>query len=231
MNNTYEDIKSGRRLTWAGIAVGAIAALAVGIVNLRSDEGSVPSAIAFLVVLALPSTLGYLSLDRRPSLLGAAAMSGVLLGVITLSGGIGFVLLISSLLWAMAIRKRRRGFPEPGRGSLMRVGLAALTVLPLIALVAHLDPICTVIDADGTVIERRVDESAPSGWRLSPGSTSSGFSLTSEETTETCSSNVIEPWEAGLSVLVSLSIAALALRWPTNDRLVQGSPEVEKTSV
>lgn len=225
MSDTYQEIKSGRRLTWAGIALGMAAAVAVAIIDLRSDDGSLPAAVALLMVLALPSTLAYISLDRRPSLQGAAAMSGVLLGIITLGGGIGFVLLTSSLLWAMAIRRRSPAALEPKRSGLVRVGLAALTVLPLIALTAHLDPICQVFGADGELIDRRVDETAPSGWGFSTGTTSTGSSLSSGEATESCSSNVIEPWEAAISALLSVGVAGLALRWPTNDMLGEELPE------
>lgn len=223
MKNTYSEIKTGRRLVWAGISLGWVTAVTVAGINLASDGDSPLAAIALLLVVSLPSTLAYLSLDRRPSLLAAAAMSAALLGVVTLAGGLGVILLIAAVLWALSIRRRPATAPEPRRAAVLRPALAALTLLPLFAMVSHLDPICTVVDATGSVVERRDDPTADSGWRLPVGGSVAGSSISTEGSTETCSSNVVEHWEAGLSALLSLGVAGLALRWPTNDALIDKS--------
>ena len=230
MRDTYSEIRAARRLVWAGIALGLATALTIGMISLVSSEGDSPlAALALLLITALPSTIAFLSLDRRPSLLPAAAMSAGLIGIVTLAGGIGAILLITALLWALAIRRRPGAQPSPRWSSLKRPAIAALTLVPLIAMVSHLDPVCTVLDADGNVLERRVDSSAPSGWRLSSGDTVSGSSSSTEGVIETCSSNVVEHWEAALSAAVSIGVAGLAARWPTNDELLARSPTTART--
>lgn len=226
MKSTYSEIRSSRRLVWAGIALGLVSALIVGGINLASDGDSPLAALALLLVVSLPSALAYISLDRRTSLLAAAAMSATLLGIVTLAGGLGVILLIAALLWVLAIRRRAATAPEPRGAGLLRPALAALTLLPLFAMVSHLDPICVVVDADGNVVERRVDPSAETGWLLSAGGSVAGSSLSTEGSTETCSSNVVVAWEAGLSAVLSLGLVGLALRWPTNDELIERSGPV-----
>lgn len=221
MSTTYTEIRGARRLVWSGIGLGLASAVTVAGISLSSSETDSPlSALALLLMASLPSALAYLSLDRRPSLLPSAAMSAGLIGIVTLASGIGAIFLITALLWAMSIRKRPGRQPSPRWATLTRPGFAVLTLLPLIAMVSHLDPVCTVVDSDGNVIERRANPQADTGWRLSAGGSVTGSSLSTEGSAETCSSNVVEHWEAGLSVLIAAGVAGLASRWPTNDALL-----------
>ncbi len=225
MSTKYNEIRAARRLVWLGIGLGLATAITIAAISLVSSTSDSPlAAVALLLMASLPSTLAYLSLDRRPSLLPAAAMSAALIGIVTLAAGIGAIFLIAALLWAMSIRRRPRRQPSPKWATLMRPGIAALTLLPLIAMVSHLDPICTVVDSDGNVIEERIDPRAETGWRLSAGGSVVGSSVSTDGSAETCSNNVIEHWEGGLSALIALGVGGLAVRWPTNDELLARQP-------
>jgi hypothetical protein len=92
---------------------------------------------------------------------------------------------------------------------------------------SHLDPICKVTDAGGTVVSSEVDANAPSGWTLSLGGlTSSSTDTDSDGVTRRCTSNTVHPWESALSLVVSAAIVGLAMRWPTSNQLVDRSQPV-----
>jgi hypothetical protein len=84
---------------------------------------------------------------------------------------------------------------------------------------------CTVADADGTVVSSGVDTNAPSGWGFGFG-TSGSSSTDSDGVTRSCLSNTIRPWESALSLVVFAAIVGLAVRWPTSNQLVDGSQRV-----
>lgn len=222
-NTTYDQIKTSRRLTGIGIGLGYAMAVAIAVINLTTSDGTPFTALAFLATMSLPSTMALVSLDRRPALLTAASMSALLLGVITLTSGVGVILIVVGVLWALAIRRRPSATsPDPRWAALTRPAIAALTVVPLLAMSSHLDPMCTVTNSEGTVIEVEAQASARSGWTLPFGGTTSGSSVSEEGQTETCASDTVRPWEAGLSILISIALVGIASRWPTNDELLAG---------
>jgi hypothetical protein len=92
----------------------------------------------------------------------------------------------------------------------------------------HLDPECTVTDADGTVVSSDVDTNFPTGWGV--GFDSSGSSSTDADgVTRTCTSNTIRNWESALSLVASAAIVGLAVRWPTSNQLIDGPDRVRST--
>jgi len=217
---TYRDIKTGRRLIWAGILFGLSIALGLAIATYTSEDGSLFKALAFLALMSIPSAFALLALDRRPSLLTAAGMTALLQSVLLLTSGIGLLQLIPAILWYLAGQKRPRPAAAPPWATWVRPLLAGASLLPLLVMFSHLDPICTVTDAEGTVITSGVDTSAPSGWTLSLGS-STGSSTDSDGVTRSCTSDTVRPWESALSLAVSASIVGLATRWPTATRLIE----------
>ncbi len=225
---TYQDIRLGRGLVWAGIAIGYGIAVAAAILSLVNSEGSLLSPFAFLAMLAISPTMATIALDRRPSLLTAAAMAAVVQGFVSLSS-LGLIEFIPAILWALAVQRRPRSALEPSWATWARPVIAAVSILPLFVMFIHSDPRCTVTAADGTVISSTVDEGAAAGWRLQLGS--SGSSSTGEDgITRSCTSDTVQHWEAGLSVLVSLSLLAATFRlWPTAISLNPSLPKSPTT--
>lgn len=218
--STYTEIKNSRRLIWAGIVVGYVLALGVALANLNTEDGTVLSAIAFLGWLAIPPTLAVFSLDRRPSLLTLAAMAAALQGV-TFITSIGLVELVPAIMWYLAARKRPREAMAPRGATWIRPSLAAATLLPLLLLFIHLDPLCTVTGSDGAVVRSYVSERAQTGWSLQIGGSTSTTGSQGGETT-TCTSNRIVGWEAGASIAVTvLYVALVAAYWPPADQLAK----------
>lgn len=218
---TYRDIKTGRRLIWAGIVFGAAVALAMAIAGYMSDDGYVLRSLALLGFMSIPAAFALLALDRRPSLLTAAAMAALVQGVLLLTSGLGLLQVVPAILWYLAGQKRPRPAPAPTWATWARPLVAVTTLLPLLVMFSHLDPVCTVTDADGTVVSSETDPGARSGWApLSLGSSSSS-STDSDGVTRMCTSDTVRLWEAVLSIAVSASIVAAATRWPTATRLAE----------
>jgi hypothetical protein len=211
-------------LTWIGIGLGMAIALGVAVASFGSDENTNMTSFALFALMALPATLAYLALDRRPSLLTAAAMAALLQSVLLLTSGLGFLQLVPAILWYLAGQKRPRPAAAPRWATWGRPLLAATTLLPLLVMFVHLDPMCTVTDADGTVVSSEVDANARSGWTLSLGGlTSSSTETDSDGVTRSCTSDTVRPWESALSLAVSDLIVGLATRWPTATRLSEES--------
>lgn len=219
---TYRDIKTGRRLIWAGIIFGVSIALSLAIASYMSEDGSVLRALALLAFMSIPAAFALLASDRRPSLLTAAAMAAFVQGVLLLTSGLGLLQVIPAILWYLAGQKRPRPAAAPIWATWARPLLAVSALLPLVVMFSHLDPICTVTDAEGTVISSEVDTNAPSGWSLSLGS-STGLSSDSDGVTRSCTSDTVRPWESALSLAVAASIVGVAARWPTATRLFEES--------
>jgi hypothetical protein len=220
--NAYRDIKTGRRLIWAGIIF--VVSMALAIASYMSQDGSALKALAVLAFMSIPAALALLALDRRPSLLTAAAMSALVQGVLLLTSGLGLLQVIPAILWYLAGQKRPRAAAAPTWATWARPLLAVATLLPLVVMFSHLDPICKVTDAGGTVVSSEVDTNAPSGWALSLGGlTSSSTDTDSDGVTRSCTSDTVRPWESALSLAVSALIVGLATRWPTGTRLIEES--------
>ncbi len=220
---TYRDIKTGRRLIWAGIVFGQSIAVALAIATYMSDEGSLLRAAAILALMSIPAVFALLSLDRRPSLLTAAAMAALVQGVLLLTSGLGLLQVIPAILWYLAGQKRPRAAAAPAWATWARPLLAVATLLPLVVMFSHLDPMCTVTDADGTVISSEIDTDARSGWAPLSLASSTGSSTDSDGVTQSCTSDTVRPWESALSMAVSVFIVGLATRWPKATRIVEES--------
>lgn len=219
---TYRDIKTGRRLIWGGILIGVSIALGLAIASYTSENGSVVRALALLGLMSIPAAFALLALDRRPSLLTAAAMAALLQSVLLLTSGLGLLQVIPAILWYLAGQKRPRPAAAPPWATWARPLLALASLLPLLVMFSHLDPVCTVTDAEGTVISSEVDTNAPSGWSLSLGS-STGSSSDSDGVMRSCTSDTVRPWESALSLAVAVSVVGVAARWPTATRLFEES--------
>lgn len=219
--STYDDIRSSRRLVWAGIVLGYAVAAAVALINFRSEDGSVLSALAFLAMLSIPATMALYSLDRRPSLLTAAGMAALLQGFVLLSSAVGLLNVVVVILWYLGSQRRPRGAAKPKWATWVRPLLGLAAILPLFVMFIHLDPRCTSTDRQGNV---SVVEAVgfTSGWRFftSEGTTGSS-SETSDNISTYCSSDVVQPWEAGVSIVLSIAMISLISRWPTTDSLDQ----------
>jgi len=213
---TYHDIKLGRGLVWAGSAFGYAVAIVITVINLSTEDGTVLSALAFLLMLSIPSTFAVLSLDRRPSLLTAATMSAVLAGVLLLTSLVGLVYVVMAILWYLAGQRRPRPAVAPEWAAWARPLLAAAAILPLVVMMIHLDPRCTITDAEGNVTVT-TDTEFPTGWRWSFGA--SGTTTSDGSGSTSCTSDTTQPWEALLSMGVSAGVVVVASRWPTAETL------------
>lgn len=221
---TYRDIKTGRQLIRAGIGFGVSIALAMAIASYISADGSVLRSLALLGFMSIPAVFALLALDRRPSLLTAAAMAALVQGVLLLTSGLGLLQVVPAILWYLAGQKRPRPATAPTWATWARPLLAVATLLPLVVAFSHLDPVCTVTDAEGTVTSSEIDTNAASGWTLSLGGfTSSSTSSDSDGVTRSCTSDTVQPWESGLSLAVTVVLVGLVTRWPTADRLLGSS--------
>lgn len=219
--STYHDIKNSRRLVWIGILIGYATAAGIAAANLASEEGTPLTAIAFLITFAIPPTLALISLDRRPSLLAVAGM-GAALQSVTLLTSLGLVGIVPAMLWFLAARRRPRAATPPRGAAVIRPLLAAATLVPLLVMLVHLDPVCTTT-RDGEVVRTFVDEEARTGWSLQLGTSSSSSSSGTETTA--CVSNRIVTWEALASVgTATLYLILVVARWPTSDALATRAP-------
>lgn len=216
---TYRDIKTGRRLIWAGIVFGAAIALAMAIAIYMGEGGSALRASAFFALTSLPAAFALVALDRRPSLLTAATMAALVQAALLLTSGLGLLQVMPAILWYLAGQKRPRPAAAPKWATWARPTLAVATLLPLLVMFSHLDPMCTVTDVDGTVVSSETNPGARSGWAPASLGSSTSSSTDSDGVTRSCTSDTVRPWEAVLSIAASVSIVAAATRWPTASRL------------
>jgi hypothetical protein len=219
----YETIKFSRRVVWGGIVVGYLLAVAltwIGIVNMGETPGGVLGSLALGVAAGVAPTLALISLDRRPTLLPAASMTAVALGVIELTLLPIWLLLALAWWWAHSRRPVR---VEVSRARWWaRVALALGVVLAVFALYAHMDPRCTETLADGTVREvDPADKGFAPGWRfgsVESSGESSGEGEPGGVVASSCTSDTITWGEALASILISLGVVGTAMRWPVNVR-------------
>lgn len=216
---TYDDIRSTRRLVlvgaWLGLAA-STAGLVLFLINVEFATGSVLGMVAWVAVLAVPSMWAFRSLDRRPTLLPAAAMGALVVGLVELFVFVPPVHLIAALVFWLAARRR----PAPGApvASWKRPLMAATLVLPALVMSSHLDPVCTTVGADGTTETTQVGEG---GWSLGLGGSSSSTTASSSSgfdavETTTCSSDTTVWWEGVAGLAVALAVALPGVRWPAN---------------
>lgn len=217
--SVYKEIRTSRRLTVAGIAIGYAVALTFAAISFISGDANVLTALAFLSTFAIPPSLAMLSLDRRPSLLTLASMAALIQGALLIAAVVGLLMFIPPVLWYLAGQRRPRPAMAPRGTTWKRPLLALASIVPLVALTMHLDPVCIVTTEDGAVIRQYENDGAPTGWSLQVVTTSSSSSSGAETTT--CTSNSIADWEPVVSlVTASIYIFFVGVRWPTSEDLL-----------
>jgi hypothetical protein len=197
---------SGRRIALVlgfGVAVAMFLLRIVG-----SDmplSVSLPGAIAFGAVVAVPSVLALLAGRGRTGLfLGAGVAS------IVLSLGLSLLIVVMlplGVFWLWSYVRARPGHLLRSVGA----GLVAtvLAIAAFVVLFVHIDPRCTSTYADGRVEQFAAGSAGfRSGWAWDVGSTYSG-SMTAgpDVVSQTCSSDVVTWVEA----VVSLALASAAV--------------------
>ncbi|HLF42373.1 MAG TPA: hypothetical protein VJA46_02455 [Acidimicrobiia bacterium] len=217
----YQDIRRNRRWVLIGIVLGyamSLAVLVIRIVNTGTEPGELLGSIALAMSAAIGPSLAWLSLDRRPGLLPAAALAALITGLVTLV--VLPVAFVMSLIWMQAWSSRPVKV-EVSRGQWWSgVALGMTAAIAVFVLFVHLDPVCTETLADGTVLEVDAAEKGfRSGWRL--GSTNSVTTQSQSgpqgPVASWCSSDRVVWGEALASLAVSLgAIGAASLWWPLN---------------
>jgi hypothetical protein len=159
--------------------------------------------------------LAFLSLDRRPTLLPAAAIGALALSIVAV--WLLPVWLGMTYLWYRAWVGRPVRADVSRRRAAARVGLGFLIVAAILVLFVHLDPACTQRLTDGTT--RSIEASSrgfDTGWVFSSGNrTSSGTSVVDAGVAEeTCSSDTIVVAEALASLAITGLVFELGRRWP-----------------
>ena len=220
--SVYEEMRGRRRLVQLGIVIGyglALVALVVRVVNTEiGSVGELLGSVALALSVAVAPSLAWIALDRRPGLLPVAALASFLSGLVTLL--LLPVSVLVSLLWAIAWSRRpvKRGLTR--RLWWVGVTLAFAPVLGILAMVSHLDPVCTETSPDGTVVEvDPSDRGYPTGWRFgsiwSTGTTT-GQSGPDGPVSSFCTSDTVSWWEAAMSTAISLGVVVVGRGWPVN---------------
>lgn len=216
--DTFENIVRSRRLVKIGVGLGYAGAVAVAALRIANTDpatvGETLGSLALGAAAATPSTLALLSLDRRPSLLPAATVAQVAVGLLA------YVLLplwiVVGVLWHRAWRGRVVRADVSKARAAARVGMGALVAASILVLFVHVDPVCTQTLNDGSV--QSIDPATrglQSGWTFSTGnSTVATSSLGAEIAEERCSSNSIVVGEALASLVIIAATIELGRRWP-----------------
>lgn len=216
----HERIRRNRRQVKSGIAVAAAIAIGIAILRIANlehrDPGEVVGSVALGAALGMPAVFAWLSLDRRPSLLPAAAFAGV---VSALLSSILVVLWIYPLyVWFRAWGDRPVAAAVPLSSRLGQIGLAVAVMASFLVLFVHVDPSCRQTLSDGSTVEVDAGERGfDSGWTFGLGTTSSSSSsgvLSGDVVAETCDSDRIVLGEALASLAMVSGVTAVAWRWP-----------------
>ncbi len=218
---TYRDIRSARRMVLAGVWVSlglVLTGVTLFVANIELAASNVLAAIAWVTVLGVPAAWAWLSLDRRPSLLPAAAMSSLAVAVVGLFAFLPPVHLVPALLFWLGHRRRAQA-PDRVR-PWKRPLMAAALVLPAVAMGSHLDPVCTTVAEDGTALTT-LYPGAPTGWSIGLGGAITETSTSRADasgggSTTTCTSDTTVWWEAAAGLVVAVAVAVPGLRWPVN---------------
>jgi hypothetical protein len=178
------------------------------------------AALAWVTVLGVPAAWAWLSLDRRPSLLPAAAMASLVVAVVELFVLVPPVHLVPALLFWLGHRRRPQ---SPNRvAPWKRPLMAAALVLPALAMGSHLDPVCTTVGrgwhrahhrrpgrSDGMGHRSRGRHHRDEHHRDEGADGSAGG-------TTTCTSDTTVWWEGAPGLLVAVAVAVPGFRWPVN---------------
>jgi len=213
----YQDIRRNRRWVLIGIVLAyamSLALLVIRIINTGNEPGELLGSVAFATSAAIGPSLAWLSLDRRPGLLPAAALASLIAGLVSVIAlPVAFVV---SLIWIQASSSRPVKV-EIARGRWWSgVGLGMTAAIAVFVLFAHQDPVCTETLADGAVVEVDPAENGfRSGWRLGSDTIVSTRSDAGPDgpLSSSCSSDTVVWPEALASLVVSLGAIGLAAKW------------------
>jgi uncharacterized membrane protein len=150
----YQDIRRNRRRILIGVVLGygmSLAVLVIRLINTGAESGEVLGSIALATSAAIAPSLAWLSLDRRPGLLPAAALASLMTGLVTLV--LLPVAFVVSLIWMQAWSSRPVKV-EISRGQWWSgVALGMSAAIAVFVLFVHPDPVCTETLSDGAVVE------------------------------------------------------------------------------
>ncbi len=223
----HQDIIKNRRLVKAGIVLGYAGAVALTIIRFANTDpatiGESFGSLALGLALATPATLATLSLDRRPTLLPAAAIAAV---VTTVAATVLLPFaLITAFIWYRAWTERPVAATTSATRKVARLGLGLMLLISMLTLFVHVDPVCIQRLADGT--ERRVEATSrgfDSGWAFgSVGTTSSHSSIGVDVPEEVCTSDTIVLGEALASLALIAIVLEMGRRWPQGLRTADGA--------
>jgi hypothetical protein len=233
---TYGRIRRNRRLTWAGIAL--CIALILGFLVLAlstarsAQPGSGLAGTTWLLIAAVPPTLAWFSLDRRPSLLPAASWAAAVIAVVGLfQAFIPPVHLVPAMLWYLAHRRRPRRLTTSSARRIGAVLLGLSIALPMTLQAVHLDPVCVDTTDDGRVLVTR-DDTAPAGWGLGGaiiGTSSSGGGA--DEQQRTCWNDSVLWWEAAAAAASAITIVIVGFRWPIEEERRPAGVDVREDTI
>jgi hypothetical protein len=216
--STHQDIIKNRRLVKAGIVLGYAAAGALTIARFANTDpatlGEAFGSVALGLAMATPATLAGLSLDQRPTLLPAAAITALLTAVVATV--LLPVALITAFIWYRAWTERPVPAVTTPARSAVRIGLGFLLLAAMLTLFVHVDPVCTQILTDGS--ERSVDPASrgyTTGWALGFTEPYSSMSSISQDVgEEVCTSNTVVLGEALTSLALTALVLEIGRRWP-----------------
>ncbi len=203
-----------KAVTMAAVA-GYGVALAGLILPIRAGEQSfraeIPTAVLIATVIAVPPTLAALSMRGRVLMLLPAGLLGIA-GLLGLLSVLGFLLIIPGLIWLWAYLKLAPSGRYPRKFAMAAVPL--LWVGAVAGLFVHIDPLCEQLLADGSVV--RID---PAGrgfktgwaWDIDTSTFSGSGSGSDMVVSESCTSDIVVPWEMAASVI--LSATAVGVAW------------------
>ncbi len=222
----HEDIIKNRRLVKAGIVLGFAGALTLTIVRFANTDpvtiGETLGSVALGLVLAAPATLATLSLDRRPTLLPAAALTALVTVIVT---AVALpVAIATAFIWYRAWTERPVAAATSAVRKAAHFGLAFLLLAAMLTLFVHVDPVCVQRLTDGT--ERSVDPASrglTTGWAFGSFGTSSTSSIGVDVAEEVCTSDTVVLGEALASLALTAIVLEAGRRWPQGLRKADGT--------
>jgi hypothetical protein len=205
----------GQRLGWYAAVTQLVFALVLGgFASLHAELGFVSRGVVLLYVFALPAVIGWIGVaHRRPTLVGAAAVTSGIGAFLAFSGVTLIFLAPAAMFLASALLLGAPGRGEPGGGLVSGAGQA-------IAALA----ICGLVVAAGTAALLLTDsacwithQAATGAWIEVVPFSNGPMTLDGDATSGTCSTGVISLRGVGLGAVLATAavvVAALAARRP-----------------
>ncbi|GBD84583.1 hypothetical protein BMS3Abin02_00977 [bacterium BMS3Abin02] len=213
--------KTARVLVIIGAVIFLGLAIAIGLLFWLNSEpprqpASVPAALAWVGILALPAFVALLGVRRRdPRLLLPAIVTGLVPAMLTLFS-VGLVLVVPALLWIQAATR----WPTPKTARSWRRDLLPLTI-PILAILAgltffaHQDPACwnstKGVDGHITYTRTALNGARESGW-FAGGESASISSGGDGVTGSICTSDRVTPLEGLIALGFIAGAEAVALK-------------------